>query len=82
MLSDDTDRVLMPPGLGPLGSAHHSRCTTGSDDYESYAEGVSAEPELREASIYSMNSAVGLVWRAVIIWFFLVLLFYLGRWLS
>ncbi|MGA1062817.1 MAG: regulatory signaling modulator protein AmpE [Burkholderiaceae bacterium] len=83
MLSDDTDRVLIASGAGAIGvRLTIPDAPTGSDDYESYAEGVSAEPELREASIYSMNSAVGLVWRAVIIWFFLVLLFYLGRWLS
>jgi hypothetical protein len=29
-----------------------------------------------------MASAIGLVWRAVLVWFFMVLLFSLGRWLA
>ncbi|MDP4577538.1 MAG: cobalamin biosynthesis protein CobD, partial [Burkholderiaceae bacterium] len=83
MQLDDTDRVLIASGAGAIGV----RLTipdgpTGSDDYEATIEGVSDDPELREATIHSMNSAVGLVWRSVIIWFFLVLLFYLGRWLN
>ncbi len=83
MQLDDTDRVLIASGAGAIGV----RLTipdgpTGSDDYEATLEGISDDPELREATIHSMNSAVGLVWRSVIIWFFLVLLFYLGRWLN
>ena len=83
MQLDDTDRVLIASGAGAIGV----RLTipdgpTWSDDYEATLEGISDDPELREATIHSMNSAVGLVWRSVIIWFFLVLLLYLGRWLN
>jgi hypothetical protein len=37
---------------------------------------------LRDPDELAMASAVGLVWRAVLVWFFMVLLFSLGRWFA
>ncbi|MGA0881754.1 MAG: hypothetical protein ACO3QP_02905, partial [Burkholderiaceae bacterium] len=40
------------------------------------------EPDLREAEFSSLDTATGLVWRAIVMWFFMVLLFHLGRWFA
>jgi adenosylcobinamide-phosphate synthase len=39
-------------------------------------------PELREANEAALRSAVGLVWRALILWVALVLLVSIGHWLG
>jgi adenosylcobinamide-phosphate synthase len=85
MSLDDTDRVLVASGAGAIGVRltvpDAQSAGSDPDDWEGQS-GLSAEPDLREATEYSMKSSVGLVWRAVIMWFFIVLIFYLGRWLS
>jgi len=39
-------------------------------------------PDLREANEAALRSAVGLVWRALILWVALVLLVSIGHWLG
>jgi adenosylcobinamide-phosphate synthase len=39
-------------------------------------------PDLREANESAMRSAVGLVWRAVILWVAMMLLVSIGNWLG
>jgi hypothetical protein len=55
----------------------------GLDDVEgAFSASLSSGPSLREPDGLAMASAIGLVWRAVLVWFFMVLLFSLGRWLA
>lgn len=80
---NDTDRVLVASGAGAMGvRLSVPDALEGSDGLEEVLGNQSAEPDLREASAASLDTAVGLVWRAVIMWCFMVLLFYLGRWFS
>jgi len=82
---DDTDRILLASGAGAMGYRlsipDAPAGFSGLDDESSY-EPVITEPELREADVNTLDTAVGLVWRAIVMWFFMVLLFYFGRWLG
>ncbi len=80
---NDTDRVLIASGAGAMGvRLSVPDALEGSDGLDEVLGNQSSEPDLREASAASLDTAVGLVWRAVVMWCFMVLLFYLGRWLS
>ncbi len=80
---NDTDRVLIASGAGAMGvRLSVPDALQGSDGLDEVLGNQSSEPDLREASVASLDTAVGLVWRAVVMWCFMVLLFYLGRWLS
>jgi adenosylcobinamide-phosphate synthase len=80
---NDTDRVLVASGAGAMGvRLSVPDALEGSDGLDEVLGNQSSEPDLREASAVSLDTAVGLVWRAVVMWCFMVLLFYLGRWLS
>jgi adenosylcobinamide-phosphate synthase len=80
---NDTDRVLVASGAGAMGvRLSVPDALEGSDGLDEVLGNQSSEPDLREASAASLDTAVGLVWRAVVMWCFMVLLFYLGRWLS
>lgn len=76
---DDEDRVLVAAGAGALGIRLSVPDAPNlydlSDDVDLPSD---AEPDLDEAQPGSMASAVGLVWRAVILWFFMVFLYTLG----
>jgi len=85
--TDDTERVLIASGSGAmgieLGLPDAPSGAEGLDDVEgAFAVSSSAGPSLREPDGSAMASAIGLVWRAVLVWFFMVLLFSLGRWLA
>lgn len=83
---DDTDRILVASGAGAMGvRLSIPDAPIGSPDSEDSADlgaPSSDEPDLREALLGSMDTAVGLVWRSIVMWFFMVLLFYLGSWLA
>lgn len=80
---DDEDRVLVAAAAGALGVRLSVPDVPNlydiSDDLDLPSE---LEPDLDEASTGSMASAVGLVWRAVILWFFMVFLYTLGSWIT
>jgi adenosylcobinamide-phosphate synthase len=85
--SDDTERVLIASGSGAMGIElslpDAPSGAEGLDDVEgALSVSSSAGPSLREPDGLAMASAIGLVWRAVLVWFFMVLLFSLGRWLA
>jgi membrane protein required for beta-lactamase induction len=85
---DDTDRILLASGAGAMGIRlsvpDASVGYTGLE--EANLEGADRlggyEPDLREADLPSLDTATGLVWRSIVMWFFMVLLFHLGRWFS
>jgi len=85
---DDTDRILLASGAGAMGFRlsvpDASVGYTGLEETNLLGANVPGgyEPDLREADLSSLDTATGLVWRAIVIWFFMVLLFHLGRWFS
>ncbi|MEY2775958.1 MAG: hypothetical protein RLY30_56 [Pseudomonadota bacterium] len=85
---DDTDRILLASGAGAMGFRlsipDAPAGYTGLEETDLLGANVPGgyEPDLREAELSSLDTATGLVWRAIVIWFFMVLLFHLGRWFS
>ncbi|MFZ9314317.1 MAG: regulatory signaling modulator protein AmpE [Burkholderiaceae bacterium] len=80
---NDTERVLIAAGSGAIGvRLALPEAPSGADSLEDFTLGASAEVPLRDPDELAMASAVGLVWRAVLVWFFMVLLFSLGRWFA
>ncbi|MFZ9103282.1 MAG: hypothetical protein ACO20B_05395, partial [Burkholderiaceae bacterium] len=72
---NDTDRVLVASGAGAMGvRLSVPDALEGSDGLDEVLGNQSSEPDLREASAASLDTAVGLVWRAVVMWCFMVLL--------
>lgn len=89
--ADDTERVILSAGAGAMGI----RLSVPSAKADGIQITESAEtealggpwpslsqdmPDLREADESSLRSAVGLVWRAVILWVALVFLVSVGYW--
>ncbi len=85
---DDTDRILLASGAGAMGfrlsvpDAPAGYTGLEESDLNASAAPGGYEPELREAEFSSLDTATGLVWRAIVMWFFMVLLFHLGRWFA
>lgn len=80
---NDTERVLIAAGSGAMGvRLSLPEAPSGAESLDEFAIGGSAEVPLRDPDAHAMGSAVGLVWRAVLVWFFMVLLFSLGRWFA
>lgn len=85
---DDTDRILLASGAGAMGfrlsvpDAPVGYSGLEETDLAGGSASGSYEPDLREADLSSLDTATGLVWRAIVMWFFMVLLFHLGRWFS
>jgi adenosylcobinamide-phosphate synthase len=91
--ANDTERVLLSAGAGAMGvrlSVPEAPSTSIRVDDPSETEALGGPwpsmvqdmPDLREANEAAMRSAVGLVWRAVILWVTLVLLVSVGHWLG
>lgn len=91
--ANDTERVLLSAGAGAMGvrlSVPEAQSTSIRVDEPSETEALGGPwpsliqdmPDLREANEAAMRSAVGLVWRAVILWITLVLLVSVGHWLG
>ena len=91
--ANDTERVLFSAGAGAMGvrlSVPEAPSTSIRVDEPSETEALGGPwpsiiqdmPDLREANEAAMRSAVGLVWRAVILWVTLVLLVSVGHWLG
>jgi adenosylcobinamide-phosphate synthase len=85
---DDTDRILLASGAGAMGfrlsvpDAPAGYTGLEEADLNAAAAPGGYEPDLREAEFSSLDTATGLVWRAIVMWFFMVLLFHLGRWFA
>lgn len=91
--ANDTERVLLSAGAGAMGirlsvpEAHSTSIQVDEPDETEALGGAWPSltqdmPFLREADESSLRSAVGLVWRAVILWVALVLLVSIGHWLG
>ncbi len=92
--ANDTERVVLSAGEGamgvrlslPEGHATSVHVDDGSEETEALGgawPSLSQEvAELREADENALRSAVGLVWRSVIVWITLMLLVSIGHWLG
>ncbi|MBU3720963.1 MAG: CobD/CbiB family protein [Burkholderiaceae bacterium] len=90
---NDTERVILSAGAGAMGvrlSVPEAPSVSIRFDEPSETEALGGPwpslyqdmPELREANEAALRSAVGLVWRALILWVALVLLVSIGHWLG
>ncbi|MBM3374559.1 MAG: CobD/CbiB family protein [Betaproteobacteria bacterium] len=80
---NDTERVLIAAGSGAMGvRLSLPDAPSGAESLDEFSVGGTTEVPLRDPDALAMGSAVGLVWRAVLVWFFMVLLFSLGRWFA
>jgi len=90
---NDTERVILSSGAGAMGvrlSVPEAPSVSIRFDEPSETEAFGGPwpslaqdmPELREANEAALRSAVGLVWRALILWVALVLLVSIGHWLG
>jgi cobalamin biosynthesis protein CobD/CbiB len=80
---NDTERVLIAAGSGAMGvRLSLPDAPSGAESLDDFALGSASEVPLRDPDALAMGSAVALVWRAVLVWFFMVLLFSLGRWFA
>lgn len=91
--ANDTERVLLSAGAGAMGvrlSIPEAMSASIQLHEPSETEALGGPwpslsqdmPDLREADESSLRTAVGLVWRAVILWIALVLLVSIGHWLG
>jgi len=91
--ANDTERVILSAGAGAMGvrlSVPDGYSTSIQVDEPSETEALGGPwpsmsqdmPDLREANESAMRSAVGLVWRAVILWVAMMLLVSIGNWLG
>lgn len=91
--ANDTERVILSAGAGAMGvrlsvPEAHSVSVYVDEPAETEALGgpwpslYQDMPDLREANEGALRSAVGLVWRAVILWVTLMLLVSVGHWLG
>lgn len=81
--TDDEDRILVAAGAGALGvRLTLPDAPTGLDSLEGHDLPPTYGPELDEVQPQDMAAGVGLVWRSVLIWLFMVLLYTLGSWLT
>jgi adenosylcobinamide-phosphate synthase len=92
--ANDTERVVLSAGEGamgvrlslPEGHATSVHVDDGSEETEALGgawPSMSQEvAELREADENALRSAVGLVWRSVIVWITIMLLVSVGYWLG
>jgi adenosylcobinamide-phosphate synthase len=91
--ANDTERVLLSSGAGAMGirlSVPDALSTSIQVQEPAETEALGGAwpspsedmPPLREADESSLRSAVGLVWRAVIMWFAMVTLVSVGYWLG
>jgi adenosylcobinamide-phosphate synthase len=89
--ANDTERVLLSAGAGAMGvrlsvPEAHSTMSRVDEPYETEALGgpwpslAQDLPDLSEANEAALRSAVGLVWRAVILWVILMFLVSVGHW--
>jgi len=90
---NDTERVILSSGAGAMGvrlSVPEAPSVSIRFDEPSETEAFGGPwpslyqdmPDLREANEAALRSAVGLVWRALILWVALVLLVSIGHWLG
>lgn len=91
--ANDTERVILSAGAGAMGvrlSVPEAHSVSVHIDEPSETEALGGPwpslyqdmPDLREASEPALRSAVGLVWRAVILWVALMFLVSVGHWLG
>jgi adenosylcobinamide-phosphate synthase len=91
--ANDTERVVLSAGAGAMGvrlSIPEARSTSIQVGEPAETEALGGPwpspaqdmPDLREADESAMRSAVGLVWRALILWVSLMLLVSIGYWLG
>jgi len=91
--ANDTERVLLSAGAGAMGirlSVPDALSASIQPQEPAETEALGGAwpspsqdmPQLREADESSLRSAVGLVWRAVILWFATVFLVSIGYWLG
>jgi adenosylcobinamide-phosphate synthase len=91
--ANDTERVILSAGAGAMGvrlSVPDAYSVSIQIDEPAETEALGGAwpslsqnmPFLREADESSLRSAVGLVWRSVILWVVLMLLVSLGHWLG
>ena len=91
--ANDTERVILSAGAGAMGirlsvPEAHSVSVHLDEAPETEALGgpwpsiYQDMPDLREANESALRSAVGLVWRAVILWVTLMFLVSVGHWLG
>lgn len=81
--TDDEDRVLVAAGAGALGvRLTLPDAPTGFDSLDGHDLPPQYGPELDEVQPQDMAAGVGLVWRSVLIWLFMILLYTLGSWLT
>jgi adenosylcobinamide-phosphate synthase len=83
--SNELDAVILAAGAGALGVRLGSPLPEPDSD-EALRMAEAGEPPIydlgQEASVRSLRSAVGLVWRAVILWLTLILLMTISVWLG
>jgi len=91
--ANDTERVILSSGAGAMGvrlSVPEAHSVSIQIDEPSETEALGGPwpslyqdmPDLREADESSLRSAVGLVWRALILWVTLMFLVSVGHWLG
>ncbi len=91
--ANDTERVILSSGAGAMGvrlSVPEAHSVSIQVDEPSETEALGGPwpslyqdmPDLREADESSLRSAVGLVWRAMILWVALMFLVSVGHWLG
>jgi adenosylcobinamide-phosphate synthase len=91
--ANDTERVILSSGAGAMGvrlSVPEAHSVSIQVDEPSETEALGGpwpslfqdQPDLREADESSLRSAVGLVWRALILWVTLMFLVSVGHWLG
>jgi adenosylcobinamide-phosphate synthase len=91
--ANDTERVILSAGAGAMGvrlSVPEGHSVSVHIDEPSETEALGGPwpsldqdvSDLREADDAALRSAVGLVWRAVILWVALMLLVSVGHWLG
>jgi adenosylcobinamide-phosphate synthase len=91
--ANDTERVLLSAGAGAMGirlSVPDALSASIQPEEPAETEALGGAwpspsqdmPQLKEADESSLRSAVGLVWRAVILWFAMVFLVSIGYWLG
>ncbi len=91
--ANDTERVVLSAGAGAMGvrlSVPEARSASIQVGEPAETEALGGPwpsptqdlPDLREADESAMRSAVGLVWRALILWVTLMLLVSIGYWLG
>ncbi len=91
--ANDTERVILSSGAGAMGvrlSVPEAHSVSIQIDEPAETEALGGPwpslyqdmPDLREADESSLRSAVGLVWRALILWVALMFLVSVGHWLG